>query len=213
MQRSSTSRTNRIVDRGIRKLPLFWIAILTGMASLLIMVAVLQYRWTRELSVATEARIGSTLQPSMLGWHLDFYSELSTICVALQVGPDAGARDNWNDYLHRYVDWSHESVENFYANPNLIKNIYIWETSDSAKLRLLRLNANEAKIEIPSAPEDLQPLLARLQAKSSNLSVGLRAWEFPDASAGQRPSRNGRLSHPASQRSDIMTGWPFDKNI
>jgi len=183
------------------------------MASLLVMVAVQQYRWTRELSVATEARIGSTLQPLMLGWHLDFYSELSTICVALQVGPDAGARDNWNDYLHRYVDWSHESVENVYANPGLIKNIYIWETSDSAKLRLLRLNANEAKIEIPSAPEDLQPLLARLQAKSSNLSVGLRAWEFPDASAGQRPSRNGRLSHPASQRSDIMTGWQFDKNI
>jgi signal transduction histidine kinase len=213
MQRSSTSRTNRIGDRGGRKLPLFWIAVLTGMASLLIMVAVLQYRWTRELSVATEARIGSTLQPAMLGWHLDFYGELSAICVALQVGPDAGARDNWNDYLHRYVDWSHESVENVYANPGLIKNIFIWETSDSANLRLLRLNANAAKIEIPGVPEDLQPLLARLQAKSSSLSVGLRAWEFPDSSAGLLSSRNGRLSPPASQRSDIMTGWQFDKNI
>jgi len=213
MQRSSTSRTNRIVDRGIRELPLFWIAILTGMASLLIMVAVLQYRWTRELSVATEARIGSTLQPSMLGWHLDFYGELSAICVALQVGPDSGARDNWNDYLHRYVDWSHESVENVYANPGLIKNIYIWETSDGANLRLLRLNADAAKIEISSAPQDLHPLLSRLQAKSSSLSVGLRAWEFPDSSAGLRSSRNGRLSPPASQRSDIMTGWQFDKKI
>jgi signal transduction histidine kinase len=213
MQRSATFRTNRIGDRGIRRLPLFWIAVLTAMASLLIMVAVLQYRWTRELSVATEARIGSTLQPSMLGWHLDFYGELSAICVALQVGPDAGARDNWNDYLHRYVDWSHESVENVYANPDLIKNIYIWETSDSANLRLLRLNADAAKIEIPSVPEDLQPLLARLKAKSSSLSVGLRAWEFPDSSAGLRSSRNGQLPPAASQRSDIMTGWQFDKNI
>jgi len=183
------------------------------MTSLLIMVAVLQYRWTKELSVATEARIGSTLQPLMLGWHLDFYSELSAVCVALQVGPDSGARDNWNDYLHRYRDWSNGSVENFYANPGLIENIYIWETSDSAKLRLLRLNANAAEIEIPSVPEDLRPLLARLQAKSSSLSVGLRAWEAPDSSADQRFSRNDRLSPPASQRSDIMTGWQFDKNI
>jgi len=213
MQRSSTSRTQRIGDRGIRKLPLFWIAVLTGMASLLIMVAVLQYRWTKELSVATEARIGGTLQPLMLGWHLDFYSELSAICVALQVGPDAGARDNWNDYLHRYVDWSRESVENVYANPGLIKNIFIWETSDSAKLRLLHLNAKAAKVEISSVPEDLLPLLARLQAKSSNLSVGLRAWEFPVSIAGPRSSGNHRLSPPASQRSDIMTGWQFDKNI
>jgi signal transduction histidine kinase len=213
MQRSTTSGTRGIGDRGIRKFPLFWIAVLSGMASLLVMVAVLQYRWTKQLSVAAEARIGSTLQPLMLGWHLDFYGELSAICVALQVGPDAGARDNWNDYLHRYVDWSHESVENVYANPDLIKNIYIWETSDSAKLRLLRLDASAGKVEISSVPEDLQPLLARLQAKSSSLSVGLRAWEFPDSSADQRSSRNDRLSSPASQRSDIMTGWQFDKNI
>jgi signal transduction histidine kinase len=213
MQPAIISRTKRVSDRGIRKLPLFWIAVLTGMASLLIMVAVLQYRWTRELSVATEARIGSTLQPLMLGWHLDFYSELSAICVALQVGPDAGARDNWNDYLHRYVDWSHNSVENVYANPGLIKNVYIWETSDSANVRLLRLNGDAAKIETPNVPEDLQPLLARLQAKSSNLSVGLRAWEFPDSSADHLASRKDRLSPLTTQRSDIMTGWQFDKNI
>src|SRR6266481_7382577 len=189
MKRSSTSRTKGIAaDRGAEKLPLFWIAVLFGMASLLIMVAVLQYRWTKQLSVATEARIGSTLQPLMMGWHLDFYGELSALCVALQVGPDSGARDNWNDYLRRYVDLSrapmnHESVENIYANPDLVESIYIWDSSDS---RLLRLNADTARIEISRIPQDLQPLLARLQAKSSSLYTALRAWEFPDPSAEKR---------------------------
>ena len=218
MQRSSTSGTKGIGDRGIRKLPLYWIAVLSGMASLLIIVAVLQYRWTKQLNVATEARIGSTLQILMIGWHLDFYGELSAICVALQIGPDSGARDNWNDYLRRYVDWRHAStnqasVENVYANPDLIKNIYIWETSDRAIPRLLRLNADSAKIEISSMPEDLQPLLARLRTKSSSLSVGVRAWEFPGSSADQRSSGNDRPSPSNSQRSDITTGWQFDKNI
>src|SRR5260370_23112658 len=170
MKRSSTYGAKRIGDRETRKFRLCWIVVLSVMASLLVTVAVLQYRWTKQLSVAAEARIGSTLQPLMLGWHLDFYGELSAICVALQVGPDAGARDNWNDYLHRFMDWSHGSGENFYANPALIENIYIWETSDRIVPRLLRLNADAAKIEISSVPEDLQPLLARLQAKSSNLS-------------------------------------------
>src|SRR5882762_2482582 len=123
MQRSSTSRTKGIGDRGAKKLPLSWIALLCGLALLLVMVAALQYRWTKQLSEATEARIGSALQPLMMGWHLDFYGELSAICVALQVGPDSGARDNWNDYLRRYRDWSNGSVENFYANPGLIENI------------------------------------------------------------------------------------------
>jgi signal transduction histidine kinase len=215
MQRSSTSRTKGIGDRGAKKLPLSWIALLCGLALLLVMVAALQYRWTKQLSEATEARIGSALQPLMMGWHLDFYGELSAICVALQVGPDSGARDNWNDYLRRYVDWSHapmnhDLAENVHANPDLIKNIYIWETSDRATPRLLRLNADTGKIEISSVPEDLQPLLARLKAKSSSLSVGLRAWEFPD-SHQPKNAREATTGSRLQLRSE--PGWQFDKNI
>jgi hypothetical protein len=215
MQRSFKPRTRSTGHRGANKLPLSWIALLSGLALLLIMVAVLQYRWTKQLSVATEARIGSALQPLMMGWHLDFYDELSAICVALQVGPDSGARDNWNDYLRRYVDWSHapmnhQLVENIDANPDLIKNIYIWETTDRAIPRLLRLNADTEKIEISSVPEDLQPLLARLKAKSSSLEVGLRAWEFPDS---HQP--NNATVAPTGSRPQLRSepGWQFDKNI
>jgi signal transduction histidine kinase len=218
MQRSSAFGTKDFGNRGIRKFPAFWVAIFSGMALLLIIVGVLQFRWTKELSVATEARIGSTLQPLMIGWHLDFYGELSAICVALRVGPGSDARDTWDDYLRRYVDWSHasmnrESVENIYADPGLIKNIYIWETSDRTKPRLHRLNADAARIETSSAPENLQPLLSRLQANSSSLSAGLRAWQFPGSSAVAGTGNNDRLATPGSQRSDITTGWQFDPNI
>src|SRR5467141_4387005 len=185
-ERPLISATQGIVFQWIKRLPLFWITVLSCMTSVLIIVAVLQYRWTKQLTVTSEARLTIHLQPLMIGWHLDFYGELSAICVALQVGPDSGARDNWNDCLRRYVDWSHapmnhDLAENVHANPDLIKNIFIWETSDRATPRLLRLNADTGKIEISSVPEDLQPLLARLKAKSSSLSVGLRAWEFPDS--------------------------------
>src|SRR5712664_4420833 len=131
-ERPLISATQGIVFQWIKRLPLFWIAVLSCMTSVLIIVAVLQYRWMKQLSVTSEARLKTHLQPLMIGWHLDFYGELSAICVALRVGPNADTSDNWNDYLHRYVDWSHasnqhESVENVYANPGLIKNIYIWE--------------------------------------------------------------------------------------
>jgi signal transduction histidine kinase len=201
-----------------KKLPLFWIGVLSGMSSLLIIVAVLQYRWTKQLSEATEARIGSTLQPLMIGWQLDLYGGLSAICVALQVGPDSGAGENWNDYLRRYVDFSHvprshETVENINVNSDLIKNIYIWETSDRAIGRLLRLDVDLAKIEVSGVPEDLRSLLARLQEKSSSLSSALRAWEFYDSSTEDRSTVNGQLSASASQTHDTITGWQFDKDI
>jgi signal transduction histidine kinase len=218
MKRSFTSGTKGIDDSGIRKLPLFWIAVLSGMASLLGMVAILQYRWTKELSVATEARIGSTLQPLMLSWHLDFYGELSRICVALQVGPDSGARDDWDDYLHRYVNWSRspinpESTENIYANPGVVKSIYVWQTAGRGSPRLLRLDPDAVRIELSSIPEELQPLLARLQAKSSSLSIGLHAWESAGSSADERSRNDEGNSTLASQRSDLTTGWQFDPKV
>jgi signal transduction histidine kinase len=215
MRSSVNPRTRRIGDW---ELSLFWIAVLSGMASLLIIVAVLQYRWTRQLSVAAEVGIGSNLQPLMIGWHLDFYGELSAICVALQVGPDSGARENWNDYLRRYVDWTQagvtpDSVENIHTDPDLIKDIYIWKTSDRAAPRLFRLNAVAATIESSDLREELRALLTRLQQKSANLPVALHAWEFREPSTEQRHKNNERISAATSQRADQMTGWQFDKNI
>jgi signal transduction histidine kinase len=200
------------------KLSVFWIVVLSGMASLLIIVAVLQYRWTKQLSVAAEAGIGSNLQPLMIGWHVDFYGELSAICIALQVGPDSGALENWDDYLRRYVDWTQagavqNSVENIHTYPDLIENIYIWQTSGRSAPRLFRFNAQAESIDGAELPADLQPLLSRLQQKSSSLSVGLHAWEFQQVSTEQLSSRVGQVSTATSSRADKMTGWQFDKNV
>jgi signal transduction histidine kinase len=210
--------TKSIVFQGMKRLPLFWIAVLSCMTSVLIIVGILQYRWTKQLSAASEARLGTPLQPLMIGWHLDFYGELSAICVALQVGPDSGARDNWDDFLHRYVNWSHvrvnpASVENIYANPGMVKNIYVWQTAGKPIPRLLRLNPDTATIQPAVVSEDLQPLLARLQAKSSSLSIGLHAWESVSSSADERSRNNEGNSTLISQRSDLTTGWQFDPKV
>ncbi len=188
------------------------------MAAVLTIVVVLQYRWTKQLSEASEARLATTLQPLMIGWHLDFYGELSAVCVALQVGPDSGARDTWDDYLNRYVNWSHapvnpESVENIYANPGLVKEIYVWQTTATPAPRLFRLNRDASRIEPSAAPSDLEPLLARLRAKSSSLTLGLRAWELASTPAEERLRNQEASSPPGSQRSSLTTGWQFDQNI
>jgi signal transduction histidine kinase len=216
MQRSSTLRTKGVGDRGIRKFPILWSAVLPGMASLLVMVAVLQYRWTKELSVAAEARIGSTLQPLMVGWHLDFYGELSAICVAMQVGPDSGAHDAWNDYLQRYDEWNRNGlrseVEGAYANPELVQEIYDWQTSAPGNPELLRLNPKSKTLDAVSAPPGLEALLARLQANSASLGIAMRAWEFQTSSEiGNQPGSN--RAHTLGLRSNALAGWQLDDSI
>jgi hypothetical protein len=82
LRRSSLdSRTTLGRATGAQESSLFWIAVLTGMAALLLTVGFLQYRWTNQLTEATETRIGSNVESLMLDWHLDFYQSFAAICV------------------------------------------------------------------------------------------------------------------------------------
>jgi hypothetical protein len=107
------------------------------------------------------------LESLMMKWHSDLYGELSAICIAMQVGPDSGARDTWNDYLERYVAWNyalpHETLPIVYRNPDLVGEIYIWETSHQGGPRLFHLNLDTRKIEPSQVPLELPNLLARLK--------------------------------------------------
>jgi signal transduction histidine kinase len=186
------------------------------MVALLILVAVLQYRWTMEVSEATDSRIGSDLQSLMMDWHYDLYRELSAICAALQVGPDSGAHDNWQDYLQRYQMWSRSTnydspAQGIISRANFVQDVYIWETSQPRNPQFLRLNAQANRIEREAIPAALHPLLTRLEQRSSNVAVALHAWEL-SLSAGQTQGTNQRqpFRPSTSQRSDPMSGWQFD---
>jgi signal transduction histidine kinase len=200
-----------------RRSSVFRIAVLSGMALLLVIVATLQYKWATQLSAATEVRIGSNLQSLMTTWHRDFYDELSAICIAMQVGPDSGAHDAWNDYLQRYAEWNRGATSNEFGegvspNPDLIREMYDWQTSAPGEPELLRLNTNSKTLDNVRVPPELESLLARLRENSANLRTAMHAWEFRASSENEHPPSNSRM-HPFGLRSDALAGWQFDDRI
>jgi signal transduction histidine kinase len=199
-------------ERHSRRLYQFWPAILLAMVVLLTIIAALQYRWTTEVTDAKEFRVGREVESRMIQWHLDLYGEFSAICIALQVGPDSGAHDSWSDYLQRYSKWSRgdqnkNSPINLYRNPDLVENVYVWETSRKVP-RLWRLNAQTGTIDPASVRPDLTRALDRLQQHSANLAVALRAWQ----SADQVHDTN-EVSGATLLRSSAITGWQFDESV
>jgi signal transduction histidine kinase len=210
---SFLGKTQRRRSRGISRV--VWTGSICGVL-LLIAVAFLQYRWNMQIRQATEVRLGADLESVMLKWHLNLYREFSTICIALQVGPDSGAEDHWSDYLHRYEDWRRAasdagSIENLYSNPDVVSNIYIYETSRGASEGLLVLNADADRIEQSTTPAGLDALLVRLQRRSASLRVALRAWESEESLQTHKPE--GESSASPSLRSKAITGWQFDESI
>jgi signal transduction histidine kinase len=191
--------------------------VLAGMALLLVVVATLQFKWATQLSTATEVRLGNNLQLLMTRWHRDLYDELSAVCIALQVGPDSGAHDAWNDYLQRYAEWNQdgahgEFTETTSVSPDLVQEIYDWNTSGPGKPDLLRLDSTAKTLDRVKVPPELATLLARLQANSSNVEEAMRAWEFRNASeGGLAPGDSQGRTHVL--HTNALAGWQLDDRI
>ncbi len=131
----------------------------------------------------------------------------------MQVGPDSGARDTWNDYLERYVEWNYalprQSIPYVYRNPDLVGDIYILETGRKEKPRLFLLNLDKRRIEASRVPPELVNLLPRLEASSADLPTALNAWRLHDVGVDQS---NQTESSPTSNvaRDNAIAGWQFD---
>lgn len=148
---------------------------------LFIATAVIQYRWNLQIKRAAEIGVGAGLESVMVKWHLNLYREMSTICIALQVGPDSGAHNRWNDYLLRFEAWKRAArgsreVENIYSNPDVVNGIFIYKTS-SLRPQLMRLDPDANQIEVASTPLELGTFLDYLRKKSGSLRDALQAWD------------------------------------
>ena len=130
MKISLGSKSSPLGAAYAKRSPIYQIAALSGMALLLVVVATLQYKSATQLSAATEVRLGNNLQLLMTGWHRDLYDELSAGCIAMQVGPDSGAHDAWNDYLQRYAEWSRDGATSQFAgaasaSSEVVREVYV----------------------------------------------------------------------------------------
>src|SRR5438552_14154468 len=81
-------------------------AVIIALTAVLVVLAVLQYRWSMEISEATATRMEMALHASMLGVRQDLYRELSNICFAFQ--PDAApvSEQSQGRYIQRFQEWS-----------------------------------------------------------------------------------------------------------
>jgi two-component system sensor histidine kinase SenX3 len=201
-QSTGMMRAYRLSGIRTRAVPYLWVTGFCLIAGLLGIVGAMQYRSVTQLTEATEARIGGNVESLMMDWHLDLYHRLSAICVALQVGPDSGAFDDWQAFGDRYGQWR-RTVD----NPELVDHVYIWETSVE-RPQLLRLDAGGRLPQRVEPAGEYGVLLERLQARSDSLYAGLRAWQLNDPERSPH-GVNGRNAGQIV----VSTGWQFDEAI
>jgi hypothetical protein len=119
--------------------PVLALGAVLGMAAIVLMLAVLQYHWTGQVSEAAEERMRETLNASTSQFRQEFSRELLRICSGLQLDPAAPPSQIENSVLSRYGDWLSRA-----AHRNLLAGVYLWRI-DGAAPRATRLQATGPK--------------------------------------------------------------------
>jgi len=170
-----------------------------------IVLGVLQYRWSNQVSEATSIRLADSLQMSMINWHLDFFRAFSEVCVALRVDPDSNTQEDWDQYARRFADWKRTT-----ANPSLVGGLYILRSDDATGTRVLGLAASGQRFLPSEWPANFAELREELQQAASGADGSLASSGGANAAAAL--DTNAEFAN-RFYTGGPLAGWKFEPRV
>jgi len=172
-----------------------------------IVLGVLQYRWSNQVSEATSIRLADSLQMSMINWHLDFFRAFSEVCVALRVDPESSTQDDWDQYARRYADWKKTT-----ANPNLVAGLYILRFDEAPAAQALRLAPSGQRFEPGDWPSNFRELREELQQSASKTENDVAAASSGGTKSAAAQDANAEFAD-RFYSGGPLAGWQFEPRI
>jgi signal transduction histidine kinase len=136
-------------------------ALVVALAAVLVVLAVLQYSWSGEVSEAAGVRMQANLHAAMLNVRLDFTRELAGICTTFASDRDVPPQTRAQQYSEQLDAWKRTD-----AHPGLIAGVYVWEGGEDP--HFLHLNGEKRALEATAWPQELDPLRQWIQERSAN---------------------------------------------
>lgn len=155
---------------------------LVGLFAVLGALAVLQYRWSADVSQAASSRMQRELQTAMIGFRRDFTDELSRISFELQPGFPLGASPDARHYATQLQHWKETAT-----HPSLIKAVYVAQAAGNSKPRLLQFDGGEGRFNLVEWPQefgDVQRQIGDFASTASKVHGGAPPFAFMDKQPG-----------------------------
>ncbi|HEV8493609.1 MAG TPA: histidine kinase dimerization/phospho-acceptor domain-containing protein, partial [Candidatus Angelobacter sp.] len=163
-----------------------WVAV-PALAAVLVGLAVLQYRWSVQVSDATRAQMLGNLRVSLAGFRQDFARELGAVAVEVRsVVERSGSMKpaDLNEQFH--------NLQQRTAHPNLVSHIYLWQ--DPAHQQPVRFDPAANQFERVAWPDEFNQMQQRL------LEIGSARRPSPGGADGPGPRRRGQRFEFAPRR-------------
>jgi len=143
-------QTFRNSRNGFSKRTLSSIALVSLLSAILIVLALLQYRWSDEISKAERERMQASLLASMDQFRFQLNNEFQRLRFLFQPNASALVNGDWKSYAATC-----NSLLSGSDTP-LIRDIYLWLPGSNGSSELHWLNRNAKAFETISWPADLK---------------------------------------------------------
>ena len=146
---------------------------MAGVAGILGVLAVLQYRWTTQISDSEHERMRTQLRTAIGQFRQDFYREMVTASAVFQVDAELLAEHNWTRFDARYQEWSHNP-----ANGELVTNVYVWDMRAPEGHQELKLNRESGAFADGGFPDEVKKVLKSAPWRAPGGTLRRIAWTF-----------------------------------
>ncbi len=180
---------------------LFWWLSVPALAAVLAVLAVMQYRWSDQISAATKAQMQAGLQTSMMGFRLDLAREMGAVCMELR----SAAADESGSVRPAQISQQLRHWQQTAAHPALVEQVYLFRSPLTGNGTLLRLDSTRDQLEDVAWPSGLESLQQTLPGMSSFFSHPASA--MPHRHAGRARARAG------GRAIDPFLPWFVDQSI
>ncbi len=155
------------------------LGMIAGLSALLVILAVLQFRWSNQIRTAELERKQAALQAGMNGFREDFRRELAGICTSFTYRPPDQAPGVEYLYAQECGDWARSS-----DHRELVANYYLWEKTKGGSYTFLQFNPQDDTFQATACPAslgvlcDTSNLITSLTPRGRDFGpLGLR-WRF-----------------------------------
>jgi signal transduction histidine kinase len=163
-----TTRTKRTV------LELIAIA---AMATAVLVLGMLQYRWSTEISSAEQERLRIALGTSIRNLNQQFAYDFERLGESFEIDPEAPAATIKSRVLRQYSSWTRDDPRR-----ELVANVHLWTAGDNRRSGLESLDPHTVQFQRAAWPaqlKSLEPILAQQFDRLPPIMSGHDATYWP----------------------------------
>jgi signal transduction histidine kinase len=166
--------------------PMLQLVVIGAIAGAVLILGILQYRWTSEISGAEQERLKSALGTSVRNFNQQFAYDFERLGESFEIDPEAPASTIKARVLRQYSDWTRTT-----SRRDLVAGLDVWGTDDGRAPHLESVDPENRQFRNTPWPKQLEPLRPLLQnqfAQLPRIMSGHDATYYPWTFYGDAPA-------------------------